>query len=185
MWGTDYEYQMVTSLNDVTAGTYVVGALRSASATNNFYFGKASVSSGDWEVSANYVTVAASNGVRKFDATDLPTGAVEFEFTGDNTNGFTIKNGSNYLYFTASSNRKLAFASTGSTYKWAAASKNDALISGGVYLSKKSGGSGNYTISENSTAVGAIRGYANTTAYRAIYLFKKQEKSGSQEPTIF
>lgn len=178
VWGVDYEYQMVTSLDGVTAGTYVVGALRSTSATNNFYFGKAEVSSGDWVVSDSYVTVAESGGVRKFDATNLPTGAVEFTFTGNNTDGFTIANGSNYLYFTTNSNRKLAFAAAGSTYKWAAALKDGALITGGMYLSKKAGGTGDYTISENSTATGAIRGYANTTAYRAIYLFKKQEKSG-------
>ena len=185
VWATEYEYQMVTSVNQVTAGTYVVGALRSTTATNNFYFGKASVSSGDWVVSDDYVTVAEAGGVRKFDATSLPSGAVEFTFTGNNTDGFTIANGSKYLYFTESSNRKLAFASTGSSYKWAAASKSGALITGGIYLSKKSGGTGNYTISENSTAAGAIRGYANTTAYRAIYLFKKQEKSGTTKPTRF
>ena len=186
VWATDYEYQMVTSLSNVTAGTYVVGALRSTTATNNFYFGKASVSSGDWVVSDNYVTVAESNGIRKFDATNLPTGAVEFEFTGDNTNGFTIKNGNNYLYYTAASNRKLAFATTGSTYKWTISAKSSPLISGGVVLKRKAGGgnSDNYTISENSTATGAIRGYANTTEYRAIYLFKKQEKSSTPESTV-
>ena len=185
VWATDYEYQMVTSVNDISAGTYVVGALRSTSATNNFYFGKASVSSGDWEVSADYITIAESNGIRKFDATSLPTGAVEFTFTGDNTNGFTISNSTNYLYYTAASNRKLAFASTGSTYKWTVSAKSSPLISGGIVLKRKSGGSASsYTISENSTAVGAIRGYSSTTEYRAIYLFKKQEKSGSSDPTV-
>ena len=186
VWGeTEYEYQMVTSVNDISAGTYVVGALRSTSATNNFYFGKASVSSGDWEVSADYITIAESNGIRKFDATSLPTEAVEFTFTGDNTNGFTISNSTNYLYYTAASNRKLNFASIGSTYKWTVSAKSSPLISGGVVLKRKSGGSASsYTISENSTTVGAIRGYSSTTEYRAIYLFKKQEKSGSTEPTI-
>jgi hypothetical protein len=184
MWAVDYEYQMVTSVDQVTAGTYVVGALRSTTATNNFYFGKASVSSGDWVVSDNYVTVAESGGVRKFDATSLPTGAVEFELTGNNTDGFTIKNGTKYLYYTAASNRKLAFAANGSSYKWTVSAKSSPLISGGVVLKKKAGLDGNYTISENSTAVGAIRGYANTTEYRAIYLFKKQEKSGTQKPII-
>ena len=165
----DY-YKLVTSVSDITAGTYVVGALRSSTATNNFYFGKASVSSGDWVVSDDYVTVAESNGERKFEIDDLPTGAVEFTFTGDNTNGFTISNGANYLYYTASSNRKLAFASAGSSRKWKFSAKSGALITGGVYISAVGG---TYTISENSTAVGAIRGYANTTSYRAIYIFKK------------
>jgi hypothetical protein len=166
----DY-YKLVTNISDITAGTYVVGALRSATATNNFYFGKATVSSGDWVVSDSYVTVAAVDGVRRFEIANLPSGAVEFTFTGDNTNGFTIKNGSNYLYYTSSSSsRKLAFATAGSTYKWTVLEKSSPLITGGVVLSAVGG---TYTISENSTAVGAIRGYASSTQYRAIYLFKK------------
>ena len=177
VWGVEYEYIMITDPSEVTAGTYVVGALRSESATNNFYFGKATVSSGDWVVSDGYVTVAAVNGVRKFDASSLPSGAVEFTFTGNNTDGFTIANGSNYLYYTENSSRKLAFASTGSTYTWTVASKSSPLIVGGVVLKKKSGGAAsNYTISENATSTTAIRGYSTTTQYRAIYLFKKQEK---------
>ena len=139
---------------------------------NNFYFGKATVSSGDWVVSDNYVTVAEDNGVRRFEVNNLPTGAVEFTLTGDNTNGFLISNGTNYLYYTASSNRKLAFAAAGSSQKWTVSSVGDAFITGGVAL-KAVTTSGNYTISENSTATGAIRGYASTTVYRAIYLFKK------------
>ena len=166
----DY-YKLVTSISDITAGTYVVGALRSTSATNDFYFAKASVSSGDWVVSDAAITVAESNGVRKFEIANLPSGAVEFTLTGDNTNGFTISHGSDYLYYTAASNRKLAFAASGSSQKWTVSAKSSPLINGGVVL--KAVGSQNYTISENSTATGAIRGYASTTEYRAIYLFKK------------
>ena len=166
----DY-YKLVTNLSEITAGTYVVGALRSESATNNFYFGKATVSSGDWVVSSSYVSVEEVNHVRRFEIANLPTGAVEFTFTGDNTNGFTISNSTNYLYFTANSNRKLAFATSGSSQKWKVVQKDSPLVSGGVCLSAV--GSQNYTISENSTAEGAIRGYASTTKYRAIYLFKK------------
>ena len=165
----DY-YKLVTNISDITAGTYVVGALRSQSPTNNFYFGKATVNSGDWVVSDTYVTVAAVDGVRRFETSDLPTGAVEFTFTGDNTNGFTISNSSKYLYYTASSNRKLAFAAAGSSQKWTVGSHSSPLVTGGVYLSAVGG---TYTITENSTATGAIRGYASTTKYRAIYLFKK------------
>lgn len=166
----DY-YKLVTNLSEITAGTYVVGALRSESATNNFYFGKATVSSGDWVVSSSYVSVEEVNHVRRFEIANLPTGAVEFTFTGDNKNGFTISNSTNYLYFTANNNRKLAFATSGSSQKWKVVQKDSPLVSGGVCLSAV--GSQNYTISENSTAEGAIRGYASTTKYRAIYLFKK------------
>lgn len=177
-------YRLVTNLSEITAGTYVVGALRSTSATNDFYFGKASVSSGDWVVSDGYVTVSEESGVRRFEIANLPSGAVEFTLAGDNTNGFTISNGTKYLYFTDSSNRKLAFASNGSSQKWIVNSKANPLISGGIYLSAV--GDKTYTISENSTSTGAIRGYASDTAYRAIYLFKKvtEDSSNSQASNI-
>ena len=178
LWGQSYVYTMITNLSDVTEGVYVIGALRSTTATDNFYFATTTISSGDINTTSSYLTVQAVNEVRSFDASDLPSGAKEFTFTGNNTDGFTIANGTDYLYFTANSNRRLAFASNGSTYKWKANSKTSPLITGGVYLSYK--GNSNYTISENSTAIGAIRGYANTTSYRAIYLFKKE---ASTDPT--
>jgi hypothetical protein len=109
--------------------------------------------------------------VRSFEVANLPTDAVEFTFTGDNTNGFTISNGSKYLYYTAASNRKLAFAADGASQKWTVVAKSSPLISGGVCFSAV--GEQQYTISENSTGTGAIRGYPNNTQYRAIYLFKK------------
>ena len=168
----DY-YRLVTDTEDITAGTYVVGALRSASATDTFYFGKATVSSGDWVVSDDYITVEAEGGIRRFETKDLPSGAVEFTFTGNNTDGFTISNSTNYLYYTAASNRKLSFAAAGSSQKWKVSAKSSPLITGGIVLKAVTGDSTNYTISENSTGVGAIRGYASTTEYRAIYLFKK------------
>lgn len=187
--GQTYVYTMITNISDVTEGVYVIGALRSTTATNNFYFATKTISSGDINTTdgnSGYLTVVANDsGVRSFDASNLPEGAKEFTFTGNNTNGFTIANGSDYLYFTANSGRKLAFGSNGSTYKWKAESENSALITGGVHLSYA--GSGSYTISENSTAVGAIRGYANTTSYRAIYLFKKEVAGPTQlaTPTNF
>lgn len=167
----DY-YKLVTNISDFTEGNYVVAALKSTTATNKFYFGKATVSSGDWVVEGTGLTVAAVDGVRRFETKDLPDDAVEFTFTGNNTDGFTISNDGKFLYYTAASNRKLAFAAAGSTQKWKVATVNDALVTGGVSLSAVTA-SGNYTISENSTGDGAIRGYANTTVYRAIYIFKK------------
>ena len=167
----DY-YKLVTNMSDFTEGNYVVAALKSTTASNKFYFGKAEVSSGDWVVEGTGLTVEAVNGVRRFETKDLPDDAVEFTFTGNNTNGFTISNDGKYLYYTATSNRKLGFSSNGSSQKWTIASVEDALVNGGVSLSAVTQ-SGNYTISENSTGAGAIRGYANTTVYRAIYIFKK------------
>lgn len=173
----DY-YKLVKSVSEITAGTYVVGALRSSSATNNFYFAKANTtgnSDKDWEVSASSVTVTDVNGVRRFECSNLPSGAAEFTLTGDNKNGFTISNSTNYLYYTEDSNRKLAFGSDGSTYKWIVEAKSSPLITGGVVLSSVRQ-SGEYVIYENSTAVSAIRGYYSASTVnrqRAIYLFKK------------
>ena len=170
-------YTMITSLEQITAGVYVIGALRSTSATNDFYFATGNVSSGDMTVVDTKVTITDNNGARSIAAESLPSGAAEFTFTGDNTDGFAISASGKYLYFTTNSNRNLAFNSTKGGFLWKAKMKSSPLISGGVVLKyvkgSDSGQTGNYTISENSTAVGAIRGYNSETEYRAIYLFKK------------
>ena len=153
----------------------MIGALRSTSATDKFYFATTTISSGDWNVEGTGLTVAANNNERKFAVENLPANAKEFTFTGNNTDGFTILNGSNYLYITnTGSNRKLGFASTGSSQRWKCIGKSSGspLIAGGIYFSAVLN-SGSYTISENSTGVDCIRGYSSTTQYRAIYLFKK------------
>ena len=158
-------YELV-SASEATAGSYVIGALRSDSATNAYYFATGTVASGDMNTTSSSVTVSGTS----IAPSSLPSGTMVFTFSGDNSNGFTIatSNG-DYLGYTATSNRKLAFASSYSSTKWTVADKSGSLNSKGTYLSCKTG---TYTISENSTAVGAIRGYANTTVYRAIYLFK-------------
>ena len=54
----------------------------------------------------------------------------------------------------------------------------------GLYLSCTSGTT--YSISENSTAVGALRGYSTGTAYRGIYLFKLTSvTSGASTVTFY
>lgn len=169
-------YTMVTSASQITAGTYLIAALRSTSKSDNFYFAKGTISSGDMVVTDNATSIPEAGGARTI--TGLPESAVEFTLTGNNTSGFTIAKGSEYLYMTAqSTNRKLAFASDKSAYKWKFNAKTSPLITGGVvvkYVSNSASGvSGDYTISENSTGPGAIRGYSGTTEYRAVYLFKK------------
>lgn len=163
-------YKLVGA-DEITEGTYVIGALRSSTATNKFYFATGAISSGDMTVSENSVTIEEKNGVRSFNTSSLPTGAVEFTFTGNNTNGFKIATGGKYLGYTAASNRKLAFDSKYSTYLWTISAKSSPLIAKGVVIKHK--GDQSYTISENSTGTGAIRGYAGATEYRAIYIFKK------------
>ncbi len=158
-------YELV-SASEATAGSYVIGALRSSSATNAYYFATGTVGSGDMNTTSSSVTVSGTS----IAPSSLPTGTMVFTFSGDNSNGFTIATSDgDYLGYTSASNRKLAFASSYSSTKWTVADKSGSLNSKGTYLSCKTG---TYTISENSTATGAIRGYANTTVYRAIYLFK-------------
>lgn len=168
-------YTMVTSLSQITAGTYLIAALRSTSKSNNFYFAKGTISSGDMVVTDNATSIPEAGGARTI--TGLPDNAVEFTLTGNNTDGFTIATGATYLYFTTASSRNLAFAAEKSAYKWKFAAKSSPLITGGIVIkyvtNSATGVSGNYTISENSTGTGAIRGYSGTTEYRAVYLFKK------------
>lgn len=167
-------YQRVAP-GDVVQGTYYIAALRSDTLTTNYYFATGALSSNDLVVTSDYVSAADGT------CDSLPSGAIAFTFTGDNTNGFSIsKDSSNYLYMTAiGTSRRLGFSSA-SDYKWTVAAHNNpsgAQANGGLYISYVSGShsgvTGSYTITENSTATGAIRGYSGTTKYRAIYLFKE------------
>lgn len=161
--GTSY---VSVDASGVTEGTYVIAALKSSSASSNYYPATGSVSSGDMTVGSTAFTLTAGA------FSEIPTGGIEFTFTGNNTDGFSINNGSGNLYFTTSSNRKLAFQANNTT-KWKVYNHDNPLNTNGVYLQYYDGSSSYYTITENSTGDGAIRGYANNTKYRAIYLFKK------------
>lgn len=159
-------YELVDN-SEATAGSYVIGALCSSTATNAYHFATGAVSSGDMSTTSDSVTISGTS----IAPSSLPSGTMVFTFAGNNTDGFTIAtSGGDYLGFTAASSRKLAFGAY-STTTWTVEDKNSPLNSKGTYLSCNTGTA--YTISENSTtAASAIRGYANTTAYRAIYLFK-------------
>ena len=163
--GTATSYVKV-SADNVTTGTYVIAAIRSSSVSSNYYPATGSISSGDMVVSDKTFTLTNET------FTEIPDGGIEFTFTGDNTNGFTINNGSGNLGYTSNSNRKLAFGDY--TTKWKVFDHNNPQA--GVYL-QHSEGSSYYTITENSTGTTPIRGYASNTKYRSIYLFKKGNTS--------
>lgn len=162
--GTSYTS---VSASEVTAGTYVIAALKSSTASSTYYAATGEVSSGDMTVESTGFTL--TNGA----FSTIPTGGIEFTFTGNNTDGFSINNGTGNLYYTSSENRKLAFQANNTT-KWKIYDKTSPLNTNGIYIQNVAA---NYTISENSTGDGAIRGYASTTIYRAIYLFKKSSST--------
>lgn len=169
------EWHLVTSASNMTSGTYVIGAIKSESPSDNYYIAKNELTTGgsnkDWIVTSDYVTISNQK------LTSLPNGSAEFEFAGNNTNGYTIKNNNNsYLGYTdIETSRRLAFSAGYSTIKWNVRDKSNPLNSGGIYLQTYDGSS-YYNICENSTGDGPIRGYksnGNNNIYRAIYLFKK------------
>ena len=154
MVGEGYE---LTAAADVVAGTYYL-AMASGNA-DGYKLATTINSSNDWDVSDE---VTLNSGV--LEAANIPATATLLTFTGDNSEGFTIQNpDGDYLGFTEAANRKLAFGAY-STTKWTVAESN-----GKTYLSCATG---TYTISNNSTN---IRGYASTTVYNSLYLFKVSE----------
>lgn len=180
--GTGSTSYVLTSAANITEGTYLIGALRSETASDNFYFLNGTVSSGDLNTNTATTEVAAVDGVRSLST--LPTDAAEFAFVGNNTNGFTVSvdGGKTFLGWTAFSKRKLAFNANYSTTKWTVAAKDEPLLTNGVYLTGNDG-TDVATVSENSTAQGAVRMYATSTSYRAIYLFKKTSNSNTTYTT--
>ena len=163
-------YELVTSASQVTEGMYLFAALRATSLPDTV---KYSIASGTFSSGNNTdMQVTAT----KYLPTDnvfesIPEGGVEFELVGNSTDGFLIKYNSKALKYTSYANRRLAWG-TDTTYLWKFYDKADGLSTGAVYMVCDKSGS-NYTVSENSTDIGAIRGYASSSVYRGFYLFKK------------
>ncbi len=162
-------YNLVTSASEITAGKYLIGAFRSTVAPSPLAY---YIADGTINSDGDMVVTESSYSTTNNQYSSLP-GGVEFTMTGNNTDGFAISIGSKYLGYTSYANRNLVFGDY-SSYLWKFYNKDGGLSTGAVYMqcnynNKK------YTVSENSTGTGAIRGYANETAYRGFYLFKKTE----------
>ncbi|MDO4543318.1 MAG: hypothetical protein Q4C01_02090 [Clostridia bacterium] len=170
--GTATSY-VLTSAANMEEGTYLIGALRSTTATDNFYFATGEISSGDMVVTTASTEISAVDGVRAIST--KPEGAVEFTFTGNNATGYTISpnEGSTFLGVTSwSTNRRLAFSADYSNIAWTPTELTSALIAEGFYLVSTGNGEQYYKVGENATGTGAIRGYYTNQSVRAIYLFK-------------
>ena len=166
-------YVLVTP-ETATAGKYIFGAVRTG--TYPTIYPATAAISGDWTVSNTAITV----GNDRIAADQLPADAQVITLTGDNENGFTVGfevNGTmKYLGYTdTTKSRKLALGTQYSTTLWKIVADPD----GGVALAS-SYGEKSYTISQNSTAATAIRGYYTGIIYTGIYLFREVEAPAVQ-----
>ncbi len=162
----DTNYGLV-SLNDVAAGNYVIASTRK-STYSTLYPATASIST-YWTVSNTAIT--ANNNI--ITSGQLPSDAQVFTFTGNNTDGFAIScligGVKQYLgYSDETANNALALGTEYSKIRWTVIEDPD----GGFALSSETS-EGAYVISDNSTAVTSIRGYASGKIYNGIYLFKE------------
>ena len=165
-------YELVTSASQITAGKYLFAALRSTTLPDPI---KYSIATGSISTGNNSKDMEVTSD--KFEPinnvfTSIPEGGVEFELTGNNTDGFVISYNSQSLGFSSSQSRNLAFGNY--SYLWKFYDLENGLSEGAIYMHTYSNYT-NYTVSENSTATGAIRGYSGQTKYRGFYLFKKSE----------
>lgn len=163
-------YQLITSASQITEGIYLFAALRATELPDpvEYSIATGTISSGDIMVTED-----------KFQPTNnafatIPTGGVEFELTGNNTDGFIVSYNDNSLGYTAAQSRKLAFGDYDS-YLWKFYDIEGGGLSGGAIYMQIYRNYVYYTVSENATATSAIRGYASNTKYRGFYLFKKTE----------
>ncbi len=170
-------YAAVT-VDTVVAGNYIVGSTRNTtSAYPTIYPATNFISSGHWCVSDSSVTAVED----AIDNANLPVDAVIFTLEGDNTNGFKISYTAEdgtvmYLGYSSYEKAKIAFAVGYDTFLWKVIADPD----GGVALQTGTEGS-YYTLSNNTTATTAIRGYANGTIYNGLYLFKEVTDSEGGE----
>ena len=162
----------------VVAGNYIIVSNRNSTADPlPMYPATSGISSGHWNVSD--VAVDVENGT--IDSVNLPANAVVFTLTGDNTNGFTIsytdaEGVAMYLGYSSYAKAKNAFAAEYSNFLWKVV-VND---KGNVGLQTADADGNLYTISSNSTATTALRGYANGTVYNSVLFFK--ERGEDEEP---
>lgn len=155
--GGTTSYSKVTTVAGIVAGTYAIAVNKVNSSKYNFANGSAA--SGHAGVEGTGVTTADSY-------TSLPTGAKEYELSGNNTDGFTIKETSSKTYLVGTESKaSLSYSSTASE-KW-----TFALSGQGFHLTGKQGSK----MSCNSTtAASAIRNYASSGSfYDPIYFFIK------------
>ncbi|MBQ3709088.1 MAG: InlB B-repeat-containing protein [Bacteroidales bacterium] len=167
-------YELVTSASQITEGTYLFAALRAETLPQTLEY---SIATGSISTGSNSKDMLVTSD--KFEPTNnvftsIPDGGVEFELTGNNTDGFVISYNSKSLGFSSSQSRNLAFGDY--SYRWKFYDLDNGLSEGAIYMHTYSNYT-NYTVSENSTTTGAIRGYNGTTKYRGFYLFKKREGS--------
>ena len=167
-------YKLIT-LDNVKEGNYIIGAVRDAEypsiypATGKMILDN---SNSDWLVSDTAVTAIED----VITSDQLPEDAQVFVLSGDNTNGFTIGyelNGEmQYLGYTSTANRRLAFGPEYKSTLWTIENYKE-----GFALINSS-----YNIYQNSTKAGAIRGYAKTqTAAKGIYLFAQVVQLNPEE----
>ena len=161
-------YELVTSVSQITEGRYLFAALRAEELPNPIKYSIATgvISSGDIVVTSD--KYQPTNNVFE----TIPTGGVEFELTGNNTDGFVISYDSKTLGYTSNTSRALAFGDY--NYLWKFYAKDNGLSKGAVYMQNYRNYA-YYTVSENSTTTGALRGYSGQTKYRGFYLFKKAD----------
>ena len=150
----------LTPAASVSEGTYVIAAY-----DENYRALTGTVSSGDL---VNETTGSDIDGEGKL--VSLPTGACEFTFTAV-TGGYSIQNtDDDYLGYTSTSNRKIAFGDYSNLVWNATALSKEGYPGDGVYLSTSA-----YKISCSTASSGSntlVRGYASST-YNPLYLFKK------------
>ena len=171
-----------TAADDVTEGSYLIGAIAGETTANIFHFANGTVSN---DMAVTSETAVAVNGSISGDL--MPADAAVFTLTGNNTDGFAVSLSAAgedpvYLgYTSATASRRLALSADYSGVLWQAIEK-EGLNDNGLYLSCTTG---TYAISQNSTNVAsAIRGYYTGTAYTPIYLFRMEQTGTTYYTTV-
>ena len=167
-------YQLVSSANDFTAGTYYLAAL----SDSTYYFVNGEyVSAGISVETTGLATANVTNGLLA--ASDVPSGAVALTVTADSNNSgyYFIANGSSYLYAT-SAKTSLTWSTTYTTESFKpnfTQKTTDGCVLTGLSGSK---------VSQNgSTKASFIRNYASSSDYYNDIYFFKQTGSGSGTTT--
>ena len=163
----DESWVEVTSLSDVTAGEYVIAWVPTGNEIDDYYFLPSGTSYTKNPVAGSGITVA--NGV----ITSEVSKTMKWTFTGNNTDGFTVSDGTYYLASTNAAQGISIVEST--TIKWKASLSTNETYTG-LLLRGSDGGSRNLAMMYPTSGNPTWRYYSafgSGNYYGILHLFKK------------
>jgi len=165
-----YSWTEVTDVNSVIAGEYIIAWVPTGNEISDYYYLPGGTTYTSNPIAATGITVTDGK------ITSDVTSAMVWTFTGNNSDGFTISDGTYYL---ASSNKAqgISIVESSTTIKWTVSLSSNATYTG-LKLQGSDGGSRFLSLYYNSGTPSSsswryYSSYGSNGIYGVLHLFKK------------